>query len=202
MVSFMMYVIMCSCFLRYLSNLPTCRYKRGGHMHGAVSQRRAAPSPSPFPSLSSSPAISCFPQLLHANGQHGHIGPSSDPQEHIRGQFGNMRTESTPVPCPSVPPSSSVQHLNDEGNTGEEDSRFIICPYGDSFTDATYVVRQLNKIVNNSWRGQYISYSSAPKEVKGLWWNEFKVNELGTEPTYTVTFERTFQKKDKTWIVD
>ncbi|XP_056166506.1 uncharacterized protein LOC115665003 isoform X2 [Syzygium oleosum] len=162
MVSFMMYVIMCSCFLRYLSNLSTCQYKCGHHMHGSVSQRRAVPSPSSSssPSFSSSPAISCFPQPLHADGQHGHIGPSSDPQEHIG---------------PSVPPSSSVQHSNDEGNTSEEDSRLMICPYGDSFTDATYVVRQLKKIVNNSWRGQYISYNSAPKEVKGLWWNEFKL---------------------------
>ncbi|XP_056159641.1 uncharacterized protein LOC130135161 [Syzygium oleosum] len=177
-------------------------------MHGAVSQRRAAPSPSPSPSpssslsLSSSPALSCFPQPLHADGQHGHIGPFFDPQEHIRGQLGNMRTESTSVPCPSVPLSSSVQHSNDEGNTGQEDSRFMICPYEDSFTNATYVVRQLNKIVNNSWRRQYISYSSTPKEVKGLWWNEFKVNELGTEPTYTATFECAFQKKDKTWTGD
>ncbi|XP_048131570.1 uncharacterized protein LOC115727961 [Rhodamnia argentea] len=27
-------------------------------------------------------------------------------------------------------------------------------------------------------------------------------DELGTEPTYTATFERTFQKKDKTWTRD
>ncbi|XP_030553408.2 uncharacterized protein LOC115757345 isoform X1 [Rhodamnia argentea] len=65
-----------------------------------------------------------------------------------------------------------------------------------------YVVRQLNKIVNNYWRGPWNSYSGAQKQVKDLWWNEFKANELGTEPTYTATFERTFQKKDKTWTGD
>ncbi|XP_048134426.1 uncharacterized protein LOC125314951 [Rhodamnia argentea] len=27
-------------------------------------------------------------------------------------------------------------------------------------------------------------------------------HQLGTEPTYAATFERTFQKKDKTWIRD
>ncbi|XP_056161913.1 uncharacterized protein LOC130135997 [Syzygium oleosum] len=175
----------------------------------------------------------------------------------------------------------------------------MIWPCGDSFTDATYVVRELNKIVNNCWMGQYISFSSAPKEVKNLWWNEFKrkfrwdemeenevrrifkkkagdhmrnvmnkakrnqqkpdfikadncmeitrtwetekhkqiseqnkknrassssewsasatyaggsinigehrkrmADELGTEPTFTATFKRTFQKKDKMWTGD
>ncbi|XP_048127820.1 uncharacterized protein LOC125312741 [Rhodamnia argentea] len=188
-----------------------------------------------------------------------------------------------------------MQHSNDE--RGEEDNRLIIYPYGDSFMDATYVVRQLNKIVNNYWRGPWNSYSSTPKQVKDLWWNEFKrkfnwnemeedevrrifkkkagdhiqnvmnkakrsqgkpdfitgddwteikriweseknmqrseqnkknrassslegsatyaggsinigehkkrmANELGTEPTYIATFERTFEKKVKTWISD
>ncbi|XP_048132883.1 uncharacterized protein LOC115757345 isoform X2 [Rhodamnia argentea] len=37
-----------------------------------------------------------------------------------------------------------------------------------------YVVRQLNKIVNNYWRGPWNSYSGAQKQVKDLWWNEFK----------------------------
>ncbi|KAI6681081.1 hypothetical protein NL676_034962 [Syzygium grande] len=83
----------------------------------------------------------------------------------------------------------------------------MICPCGDSFTNATYVVKELNKIIDNCWMGQYFSFSSAPKEVKNLWWNEFKrkfrkrmADELGREPTFTATFECTFQKKDKTWI--
>ncbi|KAI6681024.1 hypothetical protein NL676_034905 [Syzygium grande] len=50
----------------------------------------------------------------------------------------------------------------------------MICPCGDSFTNATYVVKELNKIIDNCWMGQYFSFSSAPKEVKNLWWNEFK----------------------------
>ncbi|XP_048132791.1 uncharacterized protein LOC115733800 isoform X2 [Rhodamnia argentea] len=78
----------------------------------------------------------------------------------------------------------------------------MVCPQGDSFEDATDVVRELNKIVNNYWRGPWISYSSAPKEVKDLWWNEFKAHDLGTETTYAATFERVFQKKDKTWVGD
>ncbi|XP_048127293.1 uncharacterized protein LOC125312632 [Rhodamnia argentea] len=75
----------------------------------------------------------------------------------------------------------------------------VIRPFGDSFDDALRVVRVLNKIVNNYWRGSWISYSAAPRQVKDLWWNEFKAHELGMEPTYFATFERTFQKKDKTW---
>ena len=101
-------------------------------MRGAVSQRRPASSPSSssssslalssshVPALSSSPTFSSNPQPLYVNGQHGHIGPSSEPEEHI----------SVPSPsnaCHSVPPSSSVQHSN-----VEEDSRFMICPCGDS----------------------------------------------------------------------
>ncbi|XP_056159233.1 uncharacterized protein LOC130135029 isoform X2 [Syzygium oleosum] len=149
---------------------------------GVASQRRPGSSPSSSssssPFLSSSPALSSNSQPVHADG---HIGPSSDPQ---------MRTEFTSVPSPSVPPSSSMQHSNDE-----EDSQFMISSFGDSFTDATYVVRKLNKIINNCWMGQYSSWTTAPKEVKELWWNEFKVDELGTEPTFIATFERTFQKK-------
>ncbi|XP_048136598.1 uncharacterized protein LOC125315484 [Rhodamnia argentea] len=70
------------------------------------------------------------------------------------------------------------------------------------FEDATDVVWELNKIVNNYWRGPWIGYSSAPEEVKDLWWNEFKAHDLGTEPTYAATFELVFQKKDKTWVGD
>ncbi|XP_056159232.1 uncharacterized protein LOC130135029 isoform X1 [Syzygium oleosum] len=128
---------------------------------GVASQRRPGSSPSSSssssPFLSSSPALSSNSQPVHADG---HIGPSSDPQ---------MRTEFTSVPSPSVPPSSSMQHSNDE-----EDSQFMISSFGDSFTDATYVVRKLNKIINNCWMGQYSSWTTAPKEVKELWWNEFK----------------------------
>ncbi|KAI3420691.1 uncharacterized protein J3R85_012485 [Psidium guajava] len=160
-------------------------YKRGGHMRGAVSQRRPASSAcsTSSPSLSSSPLLTSNPQQLRTDGQHGHIGPSFDPQEHIMGGLGHMHTESPSVSIPPVPispipsplvPSPSIQQSNDEENTGEEDTRFIIGPYGDSFTNATSVVRQLNKIINNYWRGEWISYSSAPKEVKNLWWNEFK----------------------------
>ncbi|XP_056167065.1 uncharacterized protein LOC130138091 [Syzygium oleosum] len=75
----------------------------------------------------------------------------------------------------------------------------MIAPFGDSFTDSTHVVRRLNKIIDNYWMGQFSSWTTAPKEVKELWWNEFKADELGTEPTFMATFERTFQKKDKTW---
>ncbi|KAI3412474.1 J domain-containing protein [Psidium guajava] len=231
-------------------------YKRGGHMRGAVSQRRPAHSASSSSSmsLSSFPSLAPNPEPLLADIEHGHIGPSSDPQDP------SPTVPSTSIPSPSIPspsipspsvPSRSAQHSNDDGNRGEEDSRFMIFPYGDSFTDATYVVRQLNKIVNNYWRGEWISYSSAPEEVKDLWWNEFKrkfkwdemeedevrrifkkkagdhirnvmnkaktrqvkpdfitehrkrmADELGTEPTYTATFERTFQKKYKTWTGD
>ncbi|XP_048134070.1 uncharacterized protein LOC115743530 [Rhodamnia argentea] len=233
-------------------------------MHGVVSQGRPAPFPSPSSSPSSSPSLSSHPRPLYADGQHGHIGHSSDPQEHFRRQLGHIRTECTSVPSASVPPS--VEQSNDEGNIAEEDSRFVICPYGDSFKEATYVVRELNKIVNNYWRGPWISYGGAPKQVMDLWWSEFKqreknvkpdfitvddwteikriweseknkqkseqnvknrvstssegsatyaggsinigehrkrmAHELGTEPTYAATFERTFQKKDKTWIGD
>ncbi|KAI3439967.1 uncharacterized protein J3R85_004105 [Psidium guajava] len=99
-------------------------YKCEGRMHDAISQRKPAPSPSS--SLSSSLSLSSNPQPSHADGQHRHLGPSSDPQKHIKGQLGHMQTECTLVPSPSV------QHSNDEGNIGEEDRRFMICPYEDS----------------------------------------------------------------------
>ncbi|XP_056166391.1 uncharacterized protein LOC130137897 [Syzygium oleosum] len=50
----------------------------------------------------------------------------------------------------------------------------MIAPFGDSFTDSTHVVRRLNKIIDNYWMGQFSSWTTAPKEVKELWWNEFK----------------------------
>ncbi|XP_048128343.1 uncharacterized protein LOC115742148 [Rhodamnia argentea] len=161
-------------------------------MRGVVSQGRLTPSPSPSssPSVSSSPSPSLNPQQVHADGQHRHIGPSSVPQEHIREQLGHMRSECPSAPSPSAP--SSMQHSNDEG--GEEDSRLIICPYGDSFTDATYVVRQLNKIVNNYWRGPWNSYGSAPKQVKDLWWNEFK-RKFSWDETEEDEVRRIFKKK-------
>ncbi|XP_056158501.1 uncharacterized protein LOC130134825 [Syzygium oleosum] len=100
-----------------------------------------------------------------------------------------MRTEFTSVPSPSVPPSSSTQHSN-----YEEDTRFMIAPFGDSFTDATYVVRRLNKIINNYWMGQYSSWTTAPKEIKELWWNEFK-RKFRWDEAEEKEVKRNFKKK-------
>ncbi|XP_048132790.1 uncharacterized protein LOC115733800 isoform X1 [Rhodamnia argentea] len=70
----------------------------------------------------------------------------------------------------------------------------MVCPQGDSFEDATDVVRELNKIVNNYWRGPWISYSSAPKEVKDLWWNEFK-RKFSWDKSQDSEIRRIFKKK-------
>ena len=57
-----------------------------------------------------------------------------------------------------------------------EVSMFMKYLYDCRFTNAPFVVRELNKIVRNYWLGRHINYISVPHEVRDLWWNKFKVN--------------------------
>ena len=87
-------------------------------------------------SLSSPPVLSANSQPLHVDGQYGHVGPSSNTQEHVT-RLGQVHEQAPPVPSPlapspSVPPYYSTEQSNNNWNTSEEDNRFMIWSFGDS----------------------------------------------------------------------
>ncbi|XP_074584356.1 uncharacterized protein LOC141840280 [Curcuma longa] len=53
-------------------------------------------------------------------------------------------------------------------------SRWLTNLHGRNFTDSVWVIHDINRIVNNLWRGDSMSYTSTPDSTKELWWSEFK----------------------------
>ncbi|XP_042465847.1 uncharacterized protein LOC122048327 [Zingiber officinale] len=74
------------------------------------------------------------------------------------------------------------------------DARLHIVPLGDSFENSVTVVREINQIVNNFWKGDSMSYSSTPAPTKELWWCEFK-RLFSWDPYFEMEVKRIFKKK-------
>ncbi|XP_074565007.1 uncharacterized protein LOC141821489 [Curcuma longa] len=74
-------------------------------------------------------------------------------------------------------------------------TRVLIVPLGDSFTDdPVRIVHDINRIVNNLWRGDSMNFRSTPDSTKELWWSEFK-RAFTWDPTDEVEIRRIFKKK-------
>ncbi|XP_074556257.1 uncharacterized protein LOC141812114 [Curcuma longa] len=73
-------------------------------------------------------------------------------------------------------------------------TRVHISPLGDSFTDPVRIVHDINRIVNNHWRGEYMNFRSTPNAVKEMWWSEFK-RAFTWEPSDEAEICRIFRKK-------
>ncbi|XP_074570413.1 uncharacterized protein LOC141827028 [Curcuma longa] len=73
-------------------------------------------------------------------------------------------------------------------------TRVHISPLGDSFTDPVRIVHDINRIVNNHWRGEYMNFRSTPNAVKEMWWSEFK-RAFTWEPNDEAEICRIFRKK-------
>ncbi|XP_042414866.1 MYB-like transcription factor EOBII [Zingiber officinale] len=42
------------------------------------------------------------------------------------------------------------------------------------FDNSVHVIHEINRIVNNHWRGDSMSYTSTPAPTRELWWSEFR----------------------------
>ncbi|XP_074588643.1 uncharacterized protein LOC141844508 [Curcuma longa] len=73
-------------------------------------------------------------------------------------------------------------------------TRVHISPLGDSFTDPVRIVHDINRIVNNHWRGDYMNFRTTPTAVKEMWWSEFK-RAFTWEPSDEAEICRIFRKK-------
>ncbi|XP_074557057.1 uncharacterized protein LOC141813049 [Curcuma longa] len=62
------------------------------------------------------------------------------------------------------------------------------------FTDPVHVIHVINRIVNNLWRGDFMSYTSTPDSTRQLWWSEFQ-RSFTWDPIDEVEIRRIFKKK-------
>ncbi|XP_074567154.1 uncharacterized protein LOC141823833 [Curcuma longa] len=60
--------------------------------------------------------------------------------------------------------------------------------------DPVRIVHDINRIVNNLWRGDSMNFRSTPDSTKELWWSEFK-RAFTWDPTHEVEIRRIFKKK-------
>ncbi|XP_042439815.1 uncharacterized protein LOC122025119 [Zingiber officinale] len=85
----------------------------------------------------------------------------------------------SPSPSPSAVPSPiespATSSIPSRHSIAERpDTRESIAPCGDSFDNSVHVIHEINRIVNNHWRGDSMSYTSTPAPTRELWWSEFK----------------------------
>ncbi|XP_074569780.1 uncharacterized protein LOC141826436 [Curcuma longa] len=122
-------------------------------------------------------------------------GAAPSPPDALRGASPSGGAPSPPGAYPSTGPShhpgagegpSTVQSC--------ADTRPFISPVGDSFTDPVNVIHVINRIVNNLWRGDSMSYTSTPDSTRQLWWTEFK-RSFTWDPSDEVEIRRIFKKK-------
>ncbi|XP_042426324.1 skin secretory protein xP2-like [Zingiber officinale] len=133
------------------------------------------PSPQAGPSRGQSPAE---PSHGPSHGQSpagSSCGQSPAGPSHGQSPAGPSCGQSPAGPSHGHSPSPLESPIPARHSTVDiADARLHIVPLGDSFENSVTVVREINQIVNNFWKGDSMSYSSTPAPTKELWWCEFK----------------------------